>query len=73
MSSPLTTDFKAAVAIIIAGGLVATVPIWVFLFPAITPPQELVTFATLALQFLFGLAGSTLAVKSYRAAKLDDQ
>jgi len=72
MSSPLTTDLKSAVAIIIAGLLVATIPVWVFMFPAINPPQELVTFATLALQFLFGIAGTELAIRSYRASKIDE-
>ena len=72
MSSPLTTDLKSAVAIIMAALLVACIPVWVFMFPAIMIPDQLVTFATLALQFLFGIAGTELAIRSYRASRIDE-
>ena len=67
MSSPLTTDFKEAVAILIAALSVGSIGLWVFLNPSVAPPQELVTLSTLGVQFLFGIAGTNIAYKAYRA------
>jgi hypothetical protein len=71
MSSPLSTDLKEAIAYIVALMLIAAPVVWYFWYPSIEPPATLIQWATFAIQFLFGIAGSAIAIRSYRIARIE--